>query len=200
MDFLIGTLIFIGSLAFILGSAVVIHEFGHFAVGKLLGIRVETFSVGFGPRIFGTRYGTTDYRLSLIPLGGYVKFGGDESNAAIEGESASDIPENERFDLRPRWHKFLVIIAGPFMNIMTALTIVFVSALMYGVPEMPSSPVVSRIVEGARRHALDSKRATASRTLMAKKIRRGIAYATTPRFRRSRNCRSSSSAREAKCR
>lgn len=144
MEYIIGLAAFI----FILGTAVVIHEFGHFAVGKLLGIRVETFSVGFGPRIFGRRYGTTDYRLSLIPLGGYVKFGGDESNAAIEGESSSDIPESERFDVRPRWHKFLVIIAGPVMNILTALTVVFISALMFGIPQMPSSPTVARVAEG----------------------------------------------------
>ena len=84
---LIGLLAFI----FILGAAVVLHEFGHFIVAKLFKMRVETFSVGFGPRLFGRRWGTTDYRVSLIPLGGYVKLGGDESNAAVEGrgESAS---------------------------------------------------------------------------------------------------------------
>src|ERR671927_662151 len=105
MTYIIGGLAFI----FILGAAVVIHEFGHFAVAKLLRIRVETFSVGFGPRLFGRKWGTTDYRVSAIPLGGYVKLGGDESNAAIEGEGASDIPAGERFDLRPRWQKFLVM-------------------------------------------------------------------------------------------
>ncbi|GAC1446879.1 MAG: RIP metalloprotease RseP [Pyrinomonadaceae bacterium] len=129
---------------FILGTAVVLHEFGHFIVAKMLGIRVETFSVGFGPRLFGRRWGTTDYRVSAIPLGGYVKLGGDESNAAIEGESETNIPEKERFDLRPRWHKFLVAIAGPVMNILTALAIPFAAALMYGVPAMPT-PVVSYV-------------------------------------------------------
>ena len=67
--YLIGSLAFI----FILGSAVILHEFGHFIVAKLLGIRVETFSVGFGPRLFGKKWGHTDYRVSGIPLGGYVK-------------------------------------------------------------------------------------------------------------------------------
>jgi len=95
---IIGVLAFI----FILGTAVVLHEFGHFIVAKLLKIRVETFSVGFGPRLFGWKKGHTDYRVSLIPLGGYVKLGGDESNAPIEGEGESDIPTHERFDLRPR--------------------------------------------------------------------------------------------------
>src|SRR6202140_3521002 len=105
----------------VLGAAVVLHEFGHFLVAKLFKIRVETFSFGFGPRLIGRRWGTTDYRISAIPLGGYVKLGGDESNAPIEGEGASDIPPNERFDLRPRWQRVLVAFAGPVMNIVLAL-------------------------------------------------------------------------------
>jgi regulator of sigma E protease len=135
------------AFVFILGAAVVIHEFGHFIVAKLLGIRVETFSVGFGPRIWGRKWGTTDYRLSAVPLGGYVKLGGDESNAPIEGEGASDIPVEEQFTLRPRWQKFLVAVAGPVMNILTALAIPFVGGLMYGVP-VPPAPVVKEIKQG----------------------------------------------------
>jgi regulator of sigma E protease len=126
---------------FILGSAVVLHEFGHFIVAKLFGIRVETFSVGFGPRLFGKRWGQTDYRVSAIPLGGYVKLGGDESNAPLEGASSNDIPEKEMFNLRPRWQRILVALAGPVMNVLTALAIPFIGALMYGVPATPA-PVV----------------------------------------------------------
>lgn len=145
MTYLIGGLAFI----FILGAAVVIHEFGHFIVAKLLKIRVETFSVGFGPRIFGRKWGTTDYRLSAIPLGGYVKLGGDESNAPLEGEGASDIPLEEQFNLRPRWQKFLVSVAGPVMNILTAITIPFLGAMFYGVPVMPAPIVMSVTQDGA---------------------------------------------------
>ena len=134
MDFLIVPLAFI----FILGSAVVLHEFGHFIVAKLFRIRVETFSVGFGPRLFGRKWGHTDYRVSAIPLGGYVKLGGDESNAPLEGESAPDIPPEEMFNLRPRWQRVLVAIAGPVMNILTALAIPFAGAMMYGVPATPA--------------------------------------------------------------
>lgn len=131
----------------VLGSAVVIHEFGHFAVAKLFKIRVETFSVGFGPRLFGKKWGQTDYRVSAVPLGGYVKLGGDESNAPLEGDGASDIPARERFDLRPRWQRILVALAGPFMNMVTALTIPLVGAMMYGVPLSPA-PVVSYVAAG----------------------------------------------------
>ncbi|HEX8747830.1 MAG TPA: RIP metalloprotease RseP [Pyrinomonadaceae bacterium] len=144
MTYIIGGLAFI----FILGAAVVIHEFGHFAVAKLLKIRVETFSVGFGPRLLGRKWGDTDYRVSAIPLGGYVKLGGDESNAPIEGASASDIPPEEQFNLRPKWQRIAVAIAGPIMNILTALAIPLGAAMLFGIPAMPTSPVVARVIPG----------------------------------------------------
>ncbi|HMF58183.1 MAG TPA: RIP metalloprotease RseP [Pyrinomonadaceae bacterium] len=143
MTYLIGGLAFI----FILGAAVVIHEFGHFIVAKLLRIRVETFSVGFGPRLFGKKWGHTDYRVSAIPLGGYVKLGGDESNAAIEGDGASDIPPEEQFSLRPRYQRIMVAVAGPVMNILTAMMIPFIGAMTSGVPVMPA-PIISHITPG----------------------------------------------------
>jgi regulator of sigma E protease len=148
-----------GILAFILilGAAVVIHEFGHFIVAKLFKIRVETFSVGFGPRLFGKKFGHTDYRVSAIPLGGYVKLGGDESNAPLEGESAPDIPEEEMFNLRPRWQRVLVALAGPVMNVITALSIPLVGAMMYGVPAVPA-PVVSSIARGGSAEAAGLQR------------------------------------------
>ena len=143
MSYLIVPLAFI----FILGSAVVLHEFGHFIVAKLFGIRVETFSVGFGPRLFGRKWGHTDYRISAIPLGGYVKLGGDESNAPLEGAGAQNIPPGEMFNLRPRWQRIMVALAGPVMNILTALAIPFAGALMYGVPATPQ-PVVYYVQPG----------------------------------------------------
>lgn len=143
MNYVVYALAFI----FILGSAVVLHEFGHFIVAKLLKIRVETFSFGFGPRLFGRRWGQTDYRVSAIPLGGYVKLGGDESNAPLEGAGAADIPPAEMFNLRPRWQRVLVALAGPVMNIVTAITIPLVGAMLYGVPMTPA-PVVSYVFPG----------------------------------------------------
>ena len=143
MTYLIYALGFI----FILGSAVVLHEFGHFIVAKLFKIRVETFSVGFGPRLFGKKWGHTDYRVSAIPLGGYVKLGGDESNAPLEGASAPDIPPEEMYNLRPRWQRVMVALAGPIMNILTAMAIPFAGAFMYGVPATPP-PVVYYVQKG----------------------------------------------------
>src|SRR5919108_1815386 len=143
MTYLIYPLAFI----FILGSAVILHEFGHFIVAKLFKIRVETFSFGFGPRLFGKKWGHTDYRISAIPLGGYVKLGGDESNAPLEGAGATDIPPEEMFNLRPRWQRVMVALAGPVMNILTALAIPFAGAFIYGVPATPS-PVVYYVQPG----------------------------------------------------
>jgi len=140
-------IIYLLAFIFILGSAVVLHEFGHFIVAKLFKIRVEAFSVGFGPRLFGKKWGHTDYRISAIPLGGYVKLGGDESNAPLEGASAQDIPPEEMYNLRPRWQRVMVALAGPIMNILTALAIPFAGAFMYGVPATPQ-PVVYYVEPG----------------------------------------------------
>jgi len=112
---------------------VVIHEFGHFIVAKLLGIPVETFSVGFGPRLLGFRIGETDYRLSAIPLGGYVKFRG-ENLEMIQGKSEGTIDE---FLSQPKWKRFLVAIAGPVFNIATALLIPMAAILIGFRDEIP---------------------------------------------------------------
>lgn len=143
-------IIVILSVIFVLGIAINIHEFGHFAVAKLLGMRVDAYSFfGLGPRIWGFKRGHTDYRISAIPLGAYVKLYGDESNSGLEGadDKSEPVPESELYELRPRWQKFLVMIGGPFMNIMLALAIPFFGAFFYGVPSMPS-PVVASVKPG----------------------------------------------------
>jgi len=138
------------AVIFVLGIAINIHEFGHFAVAKLLGMRVDAYSFfGLGPRIWGFKRGHTDYRISAIPLGAYVKLYGDESNSGLEGkdDQGEVVPESELYELRPRWQKFLVMIGGPFMNIMLALAIPFFGALGYGVPSMPA-PIVGMVKSG----------------------------------------------------
>ena len=138
------------AVIFVLGVAINIHEFGHFIVAKLFGMRVEAYSFfGLGPRIWGFKVGHTDYRISAIPLGAYVKLYGDEATSALEGgESVGEkVPDSELYELRPRWQKFLVMLGGPFMNIVLALAIPFVGAMMYGVPSMPA-PVVGVVRPG----------------------------------------------------
>jgi len=143
-------LLVILAVIFVLGVAINIHEFGHFIVAKLFGMRVEAYSFfGLGPRIWGFKVGHTDYRISAIPLGAYVKLYGDEATAPLEGgdSSGEKVPETELYELRPRWQKFLVMLGGPFMNIVLALSIPFFGALIYGVPAIPE-PIISYVAPG----------------------------------------------------
>lgn len=138
------------AILFVLGVAINIHEFGHFMVAKFFGMRVEAYSFfGLGPRLFGVKIGHTDYRISAIPLGAYVKLYGDEATGPLEGgESKGEtVPESELYELRPRWQKFFVMLGGPFMNIVLALTIPFTMALIYGVPANPA-PIVGFVKAG----------------------------------------------------
>jgi regulator of sigma E protease len=100
----------------VLGFMILIHEFGHYAVAKWLGVRVEQFAIGFGKRLVGFRKGDTDYRINAIPLGGYVKMSGENPM-----DERSDDPAE--FMNHPRWHRFLVAIAGPTMNILLAIVL-----------------------------------------------------------------------------
>jgi regulator of sigma E protease len=102
------------SMLVVLGIMVLVHEFGHFAVAKLCGVRVEVFSVGFGKRLFGFRRGDTDYRLSLLPLGGYVKMSGEAPGEPSTGDPAE-------FNAHPRWQRILIGLAGPVCNFLLAL-------------------------------------------------------------------------------
>lgn len=132
---------------FVLGVAINIHEFGHYIVARIFGMRVEAYSFfGLGPRIWGFKWGHTDYRISAIPLGAYVKLYGDESNSGLEAKDSynENVPASELYELRPRWQKFLVMLGGPFMNIVLSLAIPFAMAMYYGVPAMPS-PIIGMV-------------------------------------------------------
>ncbi len=114
------------SMLVVLGVLVLVHEFGHFAVAKLFGVRVETFSIGFGTRLFGFRRGDTDYRISLWPLGGYVKMAGElggDGTMPLNTASTSDIAPRDSGDLtsKPRWQRILIACAGPAANFLLAI-------------------------------------------------------------------------------
>jgi regulator of sigma E protease len=105
-------------LAFVvvLGITITVHEFGHFAMAKLLKIRVLVFSLGFGNKLVSYKHGETEYRLSPFPLGGYVKMAGETYDDERQGDP-------DEFLSHPKWHRFLVAAAGPCMNILLAVFI-----------------------------------------------------------------------------
>ena len=120
----------------VLGFMILIHEFGHFAVAKWLGVRVEQFAIGFGKRLVGFRRGETDYRINAIPLGGYVKMSGENPM-----DERSDDPRE--FMNHSRWHRFLIAIAGPTMNILLAIVLLTtVYMVHYEYPAVYDEPTV----------------------------------------------------------
>jgi len=131
-----GFFIAVLAVAVVLGFMILIHEFGHYAVAKLLGVRVEVFSIGFGKRLLGFRRGDTDYRVSAIPLGGYVKMSGENPMDERTGDPGE-------FMSHARWHRFLIAIAGPSMNILLAIGLLtFVYMVHYEYPAVLDEPAV----------------------------------------------------------
>ena len=138
-EFLVAVVAFI----VLVGLMVVVHEFGHFAVAKLCGVRVEAFSVGFGPRLFGVKFGDTDYKICLLPLGGYVKMTGetpDQITTTAEDTEGMDLANDPgAFTSHPRWQRMLIGVAGPVANFILAFVLMF---FYYGwINEVPKHEV-----------------------------------------------------------
>jgi len=129
------------SFIIVFGILVFVHEFGHFFMAKLVKIRVEVFSWGYGKRLFGIKRGDTDYRISILPLGGFVKFTGEDAFEKKEELAPYD------FMAKKRWERFLVLFMGSAMNILLAVVLVaFISMLGVIVPEYSSQkPVIGWI-------------------------------------------------------
>ena len=104
------------AVALVLGILILIHELGHFITAKVFGVRVEVFSIGFGKRLVGWRKGDTDYRISALPLGGYVKMSGENPMEARTGDPGE-------FLSHPRWQRFIIAVTGPAMNIVLAVAL-----------------------------------------------------------------------------
>jgi regulator of sigma E protease len=121
------------ALIVVLGIIIFFHESGHFLLAKAFGMRVFIFSFGFGKRLFGFRRGDTDYRVSLIPLGGYVKLEGEADD--VISEDTAPRGDGNDFTARPRWQRLIVYFAGPAMNaVLAILTFTVIFMLGVGVP------------------------------------------------------------------
>jgi regulator of sigma E protease len=137
------------SMLIVLGIMVLVHEFGHFAVAKFFGVRVEVFSIGFGKRLFGFRRGDTDYRISLLPLGGYVKMAGENPGEARTGDPGE-------FASHPRWQRVLIGLAGPIANFILAFVLMTGLYMMHNeVENYLSAPAVTDFIppDSAAGHA-----------------------------------------------
>lgn len=140
---------------------ILVHELGHFWAALAVGIKVETFSIGFGPRLFGIRRGDTDFRVSAVPFGGYVRMLGDQASSEPAGNSRKAVEgsyvqtaliehdgatDPRSFAAKPRWQRAIVIIAGPLMNIVLAIGIV-AGLYMYAFPKQvdTTDPLITAI-------------------------------------------------------
>ncbi len=126
----------------VLGVMIFVHELGHYLMAKLLGIRVEVFSLGFGPRLVGFQKGDTDYRISGVPLGGYVKMRGENWDEDLTGSE-------DEFLSRPKTHRLAVAVAGPFMNI--AMAVVLLAGIYMAGIQVPvylsQPPIIGYVAE-----------------------------------------------------
>ncbi|HLG21508.1 MAG TPA: RIP metalloprotease RseP [Candidatus Manganitrophaceae bacterium] len=125
----------------VLGVLVFAHEFGHFIVARMCGVQVQTFSLGFGPKIIARKYGATEYCLSAIPLGGYVRLLGDDPKEEVGSEE-----RGRSFLAQNLKKKIAIVVAGPLFNLLLALFI-FVGVFMVGVPSLTSD--VGEVQEGS---------------------------------------------------
>ena len=134
------------SLLVTLSVLILVHELGHFFAAKSVGILAPRFSLGFGPRLWGFRAGETEFVLSAIPLGGYVKMAGmedDEAATALEGDGpVEEVPYERTFDSKPLWARVWVISAGVIMNLLFAVFAYFCIAFFYGERLLPDTRLV----------------------------------------------------------
>ena len=100
----------------VLGIMIFIHEAGHFVAAKSFGVRVLVFSLGFGKSLLHIKRGDTDYRISVLPFGGYVKMAGDDPSEVREGDSGE-------FLSQARWKRFVIVVMGPAMNVLLAIVL-----------------------------------------------------------------------------
>src|SRR5579862_6220428 len=113
-------------LLVLIGVMINIHELGHYIAARWFDVKVEAFSFGFGTRLFGFRRGETDFRFSAIPFGGYVKMAGEVMGDAMPtapGDQAEAAEDPRSFAAKPRWQRLVILFAGPFMNLVLAVSV-----------------------------------------------------------------------------
>lgn len=144
----------------VLGGIIFFHELGHFLFAKLFNVGVKAFSLGFGPKLFGVKKGQTEYKLSLIPLGGYVSMVGEQPGEEVPEGFTPD----QNFETKPAWQRMCIVAAGPIFNFLLAFLIFWFLMASYGHPKLlpvvggvqPDSPALSAgLLQGDRIVSID---------------------------------------------
>jgi regulator of sigma E protease len=130
----------------LLGILIFVHELGHFLIAKLMGVKVLKFSLGFGPKIIGKTYGDTEYLLSAVPLGGYVKMLG-QSDTPTEEEEIPEAEKHRAYNFQPVWKRFAIVVTGPLFNMLLTY-LIYVVVLSANFPiHVPNIKAILPVIE-----------------------------------------------------
>src|SRR5258708_3245643 len=120
-------------MALVLGIIILVHEWGHFIIARMCGVRVDVFSIGFGPRLFGWKSGATDWRISAIPLGGYVRMAGQDLSD-VDSNDVAPTGASDELMSKPRWQRALIAFAGPAINFIFPVFLIAGFCAVVGMP------------------------------------------------------------------
>src|SRR5580693_10299854 len=120
-------------MALVLGVLILVHEWGHFIVARLFKVRVDVFSIGFGPRLFGWKRGATDYRISALPFGGYVRMAGQDLSE-VDSNDVAPTGASDELMSKPRWQRALISLAGPVVNLIFPIILLTGYITTVGIP------------------------------------------------------------------
>lgn len=118
----------------VLGVLILVHEWGHYAMARLFGVRVDVFSIGFGPRLFGWKRGDTDFRISALPLGGFVRMAGQDIFDVDSVEGSTPTGKPDELMSKPRWQRALISFGGPVVNLLFPILLLFICFVVVGQP------------------------------------------------------------------
>jgi regulator of sigma E protease len=147
-------------MVLVLGVIILVHEWGHFIAARFFGVRVDVFSIGFGPRLFGMKRGATDWRVSMLPLGGYVRMAGQDITDIDSGEEAPKGLPDELMS-KKRWQRAVISFAGPAVNLLFPIVLLGGYFLIAGVPyvKFERQPVVVNVLSPAHSEAVNGLQA-----------------------------------------
>ncbi len=140
------------SFIIVLGLLIFVHELGHFLMAKFFKVKVLKFSLGFGPKLWGRRYGETEYLIGALPLGGYVKMYGESPQEEVDQTEIS-----RAFSHKPVWQRFLIVLAGPVSNLLFPVLLFFLVLASIGIPTQVDTTVIGRIAPDSPAQEADLK-------------------------------------------